>query len=193
MKSILSFRGLAAVVSLCSLAPVAALAEPPSASTTVGPITIPMELVTADGEATPIGTITVRDIGYGLLIEPALSGLPPGLHGFHVHENPSCEAAEKDGAMTAGLAAGGHYDPAGTRRHDGPYGNGHLGDLPALYVGPDGKAGYPLLAPRLKVVDLQGRALMIHAGGDNHADHPSPLGGGGARIACGVTPRQPKR
>ena len=24
------------------------------------------------------------------------------------------------------------------------------------------------------------------AGGDNHADHPAPLGGGGARVACGV-------
>jgi Cu-Zn family superoxide dismutase len=27
---------------------------------------------------------------------------------------------------------------------------------------------------------------MIHAGGDNYADQPAPLGGGGARIACGV-------
>ncbi|MGL5290481.1 MAG: superoxide dismutase family protein, partial [Vibrionaceae bacterium] len=23
-------------------------------------------------------------------------------------------------------------------------------------------------------------------GGDNHSDHPSPLGGGGDRIICGV-------
>jgi Cu-Zn family superoxide dismutase len=29
---------------------------------------------------------------------------------------------------------------------------------------------------------------MIHAGGDNHAEHPAPLGGGGPRIACGVVP-----
>jgi superoxide dismutase, Cu-Zn family len=27
---------------------------------------------------------------------------------------------------------------------------------------------------------------MIHAGGDNYADAPKPLGGGGARVACGV-------
>jgi len=33
---------------------------------------------------------------------------------------------------------------------------------------------------------LHGHALMVHAGGDNHDDHPAPLGGGGARIACGV-------
>ena len=56
-----------------------------------------------------------------------------------------------------------------------------------LVVGADGKAGYPVLAPRLKrLTDIQGRSLMVHVGGDNHADHPAPLGGGGARVACGV-------
>ena len=29
-------------------------------------------------------------------------------------------------------------------------------------------------------------ALMLHAGGDNYSDQPAPLGGGGARMACGV-------
>ena len=27
---------------------------------------------------------------------------------------------------------------------------------------------------------------MVHAGGDNYSDMPVPLGGGGARVACGV-------
>ena len=27
---------------------------------------------------------------------------------------------------------------------------------------------------------------MIHAGGDNHSDHPKLLGGGGTRMVCGV-------
>jgi Cu-Zn family superoxide dismutase len=27
---------------------------------------------------------------------------------------------------------------------------------------------------------------MVHAGGDNYADQPAPLGGGGARVACGT-------
>jgi Cu-Zn family superoxide dismutase len=39
---------------------------------------------------------------------------------------------------------------------------------------------------RLGVDDLRGHALMIHEGGDNYSDQPKPLGGGGARIACGV-------
>jgi len=38
----------------------------------------------------------------------------------------------------------------------------------------------------LKMADLKGRALMIHTGGDNYADQPAPLGGGGVRWACGV-------
>jgi Cu-Zn family superoxide dismutase len=43
------------------------------------------------------------------------------------------------------------------------------------------------VAPRIKDVSaLKGRALMIHAGGDNYSDAPAPLGGGGARLACGV-------
>ncbi|MBS0551945.1 MAG: superoxide dismutase family protein, partial [Proteobacteria bacterium] len=49
-----------------------------------------------------------------------------------------------------------------------------------------GNALQPVLAPRLKLSDLAGRSLMVHAGGDNHSDHPEPLGGGGPRIVCGV-------
>jgi Cu-Zn family superoxide dismutase len=104
-----------------------------------------------------------------------------------VHQNGSCDPAEKDGKMSAAEAAGGHYDPEQTGKHLGPYADGHLGDLPALYVNADGSADYPVLAPRIsKLADIQGRALMIHAGGDNHANHPEPLGGGGSRVACGV-------
>lgn len=73
-------------------------------------------------------------------------------------------------------------------RHGFPWeDDAHLGDLPALLVTEDGSASQPVLAPRLKrLEDLHNRSLMIHAGGDNHADHPQPLGGGGARVACGV-------
>jgi Cu-Zn family superoxide dismutase len=157
------------------------------------PVAIKMNAVDAKGVTQAVGTITASNSGYGLMLKPQLKGLPPGLHGFHLHENPTCDPADKDGQPTAAQAAGGHYDPAKTGRHDGPYGTGHLGDLPAIYVDNEGKAEYPVLAPRLKLADLFGRSLMIHAGGDNHADHPQPLGGGGARIVCGVAPAPPPR
>lgn len=136
------------------------------------------------GEA--VGTVMLKNTEYGLLIVPELSGLMPGLHGFHIHENPDCGPAEKEGRMVPGLAAGGHFDPEATGFHDGPYGAGHLGDLPPLYVSPEGTAETPILAPRLTVEAISQRAIMVHMGGDNFSDDPAPLGGGGARLACGV-------
>jgi len=147
---------------------------------------ITVNLVNEEGVGKEIGTITASDSAYGLILTPQLSDLTPGLHGFHVHEKPDCSHIVKEGKGVAALAAGGHYDPAATGKHQGPYGAGHLGDLPALYVAADGKATLPVLAPRLKVADIRGRSLMIHAGGDNYSDTPAPLGGGGARLACGV-------
>ena len=109
-----------------------------------------------------------------------------GLHGFHVHQNPSCAPKDKDGKPVAALAAGGHLDLTGANKHGEPWGDGHVGDLPPLFVDTDGTASQPVLAPRLKPADMVGRSLMLHIGGDNHADHPAMLGGGGARMACGV-------
>lgn len=148
---------------------------------------VEINLVSAEGAPQPVGMVKIEETQYGLLFTPQLKSLPPGIHGFHVHQNGSCASAMKDGKPSAAEAAGGHFDPAKTGKHLGPYGNGHLGDLPAIYVNADGTATYPVLAPRIKKLsEIDGHALMVHAGGDNHADMPAPLGGGGARMACGV-------
>lgn len=148
---------------------------------------VPVNLVSADGAPQPVGSVTISESAYGLIFTPDLKSLPMGVHGFHIHENGSCEAGVKDGVKVAALAAGGHFDPEKTGKHLGPYADGHLGDLPALYVNMDGTSNNPVLAPRLKsLAQIKGHALMIHAGGDNHSDMPKPLGGGGERVACGV-------
>jgi Cu-Zn family superoxide dismutase len=149
-------------------------------------VVIPMSKVDEHGVSTPVGQITATDSKYGLVLTPDLKGLQPGVHGFHVHEKPSCAAKEHNGKMEPAGAAGSHYDPQQSKKHGAPWGDGHLGDLPALYVDSNGNSTQPVLAPRLKSSDLAGRSLMIHAGGDNHADHPAPAGGGGARIVCGI-------
>lgn len=149
-------------------------------------VTVTMKMANDKGAGEDVGTVTISETRYGLVFTPALSKLPAGLHGFHVHENGNCGPNEKDGKAVPAGAAGGHLDPAGTKRHGTPWGDGHLGDLPALTVDAHGVSTNPVLAPRLKLADIKGKALMVHAGGDNHADHPSPLGGGGGRIACGV-------
>lgn len=147
---------------------------------------VAMHKVDKNGTGELIGTIEFQDTPRGLLILPNLHGLSPGQHGIHVHQNPNCGPADRDGTMVPGLAAGGHYDPQNTGRHAGPMGNGHLGDLPVLHVDAQGNAAREMYAYRLDTEDLAGRAIVIHAGGDNYSDSPQPLGGGGARVACGV-------
>lgn len=124
------------------------------------------------------GKVMFEDTEYGLLIKPKLSQLPEGIHGFHFHQNSDCSGS--------GMKAGGHFDPTHSNSHQGPYGQGHLGDLPTLIVNSKGEAAITTLAPRLKTKDIQGHSIMIHAGGDNYSDRPELNGGGGARLGCGV-------
>ena len=168
------------------LAAAALLATPALAET----VTVPMALATATGPGGSVGQVTLSDSAGGVTLALDLHGLPPGAHGFHAHQNPSCAAATAaDGKVTPAGGAGPHLDPAKTGMHMGPMGGGHLGDLPLVTVGADGTAKVTLLAPHVKsVADLRGHALMLHAGGDNYSDQPAPLGGGGARMACGVIP-----
>ena len=197
-KTVISTAGLVAVLmagltaGLLSIGSSAQAASIQLAAdmTAQADVVVPINLVGKSGVGEEVGTVTFADTEYGLLLTPSLMGLPTGIptgiHGFHVHQNPACGSGVKDGKIVPGLAAGGHYDPANTSSHEGPYGEGHLGDLPPLYVDMDGNASVPVLAPRLTVADVAGHALMIHMDGDNFADMPASLGGGGARLACGV-------
>lgn len=166
---------------------IAALAGCTAMSLQAETLSVPMKAVTAEGVGESVGTVKIESSPYGLVLRPELSGLDSGAHGFHIHAKGSCEPADKDGETIAAGAAGGHWDPKNTGKHGEPWGEGHMGDLPALMVDGDGKANQPVLAPRLKSLgDIKGLALMVHKGGDNHSDHPQPLGGGGARVACGL-------
>src|SRR5689334_17673920 len=143
--------------------------------------------IDANGAGAAIGTLHLKDSAEGLVVEPALDGLPPGNHGFHVHANGDCGPAEQNGAKVAGLAAGGHFDPAKSGKHLGPEATGgHKGDMPVLIADGQGKANAPVRVPHLTVEEVKGHAIVIHGGGDNYSDEPQPLGGGGPRIACAV-------
>lgn len=166
---------------------IAALASCTAMSLQAETLSVPVKAVSAEGIGESVGTVKIESSQYGLVFRPELSGLDAGTHGFHIHAKGSCEPADKDGETIAAGSAGGHWDPKNTGKHGEPWGEGHMGDLPALMVDSEGQANQPVLAPRLKSLgDIKGLALMVHKGGDNHSDHPQPLGGGGARVACGV-------
>ena len=135
-----------------------------------------------------IGEISFKDTPSGMVVDVDLQNLPAGEHGFHIHENPDCGASvDANGNMQPALKAGGHYDPGKTGHHMGPnHPDGHRGDLPVLTVSPNGTVKTSFTIKDLKVKEIKNRSIMIHAGGDNYSDEPLPLGGGGARIACGV-------
>lgn len=184
----MKFRTIAALLA-CTCATIGAGAQTAtqSAAPSTDKLQAAMTLVDAKGTGKMIGTVTVTESKTGLVFTPSLRDLPPGPHGFHVHETGNCGANEKDGKPVAAGAAGGHYDPQATKHHGSPTGDGHLGDLPPLVVAENGGAGTAVTAPRMtKLADVKGKALMVHAGGDNFSDKPAPLGGGGARIACGI-------
>lgn len=143
--------------------------------------TVAMNLISASGIGADAGNIMLTDSPLGLTLQTHLKGLPPGEHGFHVHQNPDCNAAPKDGKTMAGQAAGEHYDPALKDKHAGPDGMGHAGDLPRLTILADGTATVTVIAAHLSLADVKNRALMLHAGRDDYGSAP-----GGERIACGV-------
>jgi len=167
---------------IAALAALSLLCTPAFAAET----TVTVHKISASGVGPEIGTVYLDDTSDGLRIRTEIKGLTPGPHGFHVHENGSCEPGARDGRMAAGIAAGGHFSPHGSKAHSGPKGDGHLGDLPVLNADANGNATRTLTAKRLTVDAIRGKALMIHAGGDNYSDKPEPLGGGGGRVACGV-------
>jgi len=153
-------------------------------------IKVAMHPLTLNGVGSRIGYVQLQDTPGGLRITPDLYGLQrfgiqPGAHGFHIHEVGNLDPATKKGKVVAGGAAGEHYDPDQTGRHAGPYGSGHRGDLPVLVVAANGSATRPVIAPRLTLDEVMGRAIIIHAGGDNYTDNP-PNGGGRSRVIGGI-------
>jgi Cu-Zn family superoxide dismutase len=137
----------------------------------------------ADGS--DAGTITIDRMKSGYLrIMVEMTGLPPGPHGFHVHEKGACDAAGKF------ESAGGHY-AAGHQHGIEVEGGPHPGDFPNIHVGADGVLKVEFFSNELGIadgdhplLDADGSAFVVHADPDDYQSQPS--GNSGDRIACGV-------
>ena len=137
------------------------------------------------------GTVRFREAGDGLEVMVSLSGLAPGRHGIHIHQNPSCGMgdADGDGRMEPGGAAGGHWDPLGTMDHGAAtedLDDKHLGDLGNVTAGADGTAQATFtVSPFPSDQDVAGHAVIVHAEADDRESDPG--GTSGTRVGCGVT------
>lgn len=167
------------VVALTGERPaVRAVAQPPMAATAV--------LSSTAGEV--VGGATFTQQADRVRVEVAVTGLPPGFHGFHVHAVGRCEPE------TNFASAGPHLNPGGHTHAE------HGGDQPNLYVTADGTGMLAFMTDRYTVADLlgpEGTALIVHALPDNFANIPAryapapdemtlATGDSGPRIACGV-------
>ena len=130
-----------------------------------------------------------RKQGTGSVVEITVtaSGLKPGLHGVHLHAVGKCEAPF--------TSAGGHFDPGPASNTD-PDANHpfHMGDIPNLEVGQDGKGTLKAVTTRvtlspgpLSIFDADGTAIILH-GNEDQGITGAPKSGvsGGPRVACGV-------
>jgi Cu-Zn family superoxide dismutase len=140
------------------------------------------------GEAALTGRLARQQEENFALVAATLRGLPPGFHGFHVHETGSCQGPSF-------TSAGGHFNPTGAMHPN------HAGDMSALLVKADGEGTVALETDRFSVSDLRdadGSAVIVHELPDNYANIPArytpqppdatttSTGDAGGRIACGV-------
>jgi Cu-Zn family superoxide dismutase len=142
------------------------------------------DLVSASGQ--PAGSAVIAKTSDGAALTLNVSGLAPGLHGAHLHTTGACDGP-------AFTSAGAHLNPHGKLHgSENPQGS-HMGDLPNITAGPDGRAGFtaPLSGSTTELeaflFDADGTAIVIHASPDDYRTDPS--GNSGGRIACGVLQR----
>lgn len=138
----------------------------------------------ADG--TEAGTISFTQTEHGVVVSVAVKGLPAGKHGLHIHQTGACTPDF--------MAAGGHFNPAGTEHGFHAPGGYHAGDLPNLDVAADGTATAEFFVPDLTIHgpasealphalhDADGASIMIHAATDDY----KTMASSGGRQACGV-------
>ena len=131
------------------------------------------------------GTVLFTNVPGGVWVCVHVSGLPEyraakdggqpaGPHGFHIHENGSCEVGDPGEPFKA---AGGHWNPTNQ-----PHGN-HAGDFPVLFSN-KGMARMCFFTDKFKTQDIIGKAVIIHESPDDYRTQPA--GNAGRRLGCGV-------
>jgi superoxide dismutase, Cu-Zn family len=139
-----------------------------------------------DVEGNPVGEVRLsQDAEDQVDVRAIVHDLPPGFHGFHVHEVGKCEPPF--------TSAGGHLNLEDAFHPE------HTGDMPVLLVNNDGIGETSFETDRFALKDLldeDGSAIIVHALPDNYANIPErygevdqdtlETGDSGERIACGA-------
>jgi len=145
------------------------------ATPTAPSMLVPLPIVGPNGEPRGIATFISDDQQTKIGVQA--KGLPPGVHGIHLHSVGRCDGPDFKSAGT-------HWNPKDKQHgHENPMG-AHLGDLANLNVGEDGTGNASFTIGPQPLDDADGTSLVIHAKPDDYKTDPS--GNSGDRIACAV-------
>jgi len=127
------------------------------------------------------GTVHFQDLADGgTEVVVDLTNVPPGVHGFHIHEGASCGNDAKD--------AGGHFNPNNMPHADPQAVSHHAGDFGNVTADDKGEVHATFVTHSVTVApgttSVIGHAVVLHANPDDLTTQPS--GNAGGRIACGV-------
>ena len=134
-----------------------------------------------------VGSAKLIQSDQKLFLRASVSDQTPGEHGIHLHAVGKCEAP-------GFTSAGGHLNPTAHQHGNLNPAGPHAGDLPNLVVTSDGTGSIEsqiigMSATALSnLFDVDGTAIVVHAGPDDYKTDPS--GNSGGRIACGILVRE---
>ncbi|WP_179379814.1 superoxide dismutase family protein [Jannaschia marina] len=147
------------------------------------PATARADIIDLAGDT--IGEARLTQGATGVLLYLRVEGLTPGAHGLHLHSRGICETQESFSTAMGhvDMVEGGHglLNPAGPE----------AGDIPNIFVAADGIGEMEAYLTMVSLeegaqnlLDADGSTIMIHENADDHVSQP--IGGSGARVACGV-------
>ena len=158
-------------VAILVLASCASMSSGPSASATLS----------STSGSTASGTVLfVQKADGSVDVTVHLTGVPPGVHGFHIHDKGDCG--------DNGNAAGGHFNPAGAA-HGAPTADAHhAGDFGNVTADAQGVVETTFNTRSITVAagpdTVVGHAVILHGNPDDLMTQPT--GNAGPRIACGI-------
>ena len=134
---------------------------------------------------TAAGTVTFAEKKDGSVqVTVRLTGVPPGVHGFHVHDKGDCG--------DNGNAAGGHFNPMSAPHGAPSDASHHAGDFGNVEADASGSVNESRTLWGITVApgttSVVGHAVILHANADDLKTQPT--GNAGGRIACGVVQMQ---